>query len=188
MRGVGGRGLVASGLLDVALLTAFASRPLGPRTRPPSALASAAGCWALVLLSPTLASHGLLEHSQNGGSYCHLCAALSFLLGVLVKTLPRWWHHSPSVMCPLTACTSIGSSLPGPLPHSFVRSFLPASPPRRPLSQLPCLWWPGGERSSSWSLAQGDHCMALTTPSLFGPVSMCTHGRRLLNIVGSGSG
>lgn len=71
-------------------------------------------------------------------------------------------------MCPSTACTRVGSSLPGSLPIAhppFYNPFLPMPSPI-PLPQLPWLW-------SSSSLAQGEDHMTLTTPSSFGPQFPC---------------
>lgn len=94
---------MASGLLDIALLTVSAPWPLGR----PCVLAHLAYCplgpaysihsrmlgTCSVLLSLTVDSCDLLEHSQHGGLYsCHhlwLISDLRFLLGVSVGTLPR---------------------------------------------------------------------------------------------------
>lgn len=57
------------------------------------------------VLSLTIASRDLLEHSQHCGFYfCHhlwLISDLRFLIGVAVGTLPRWWYH---IVHPVKSC------------------------------------------------------------------------------------
>lgn len=122
MRGVSRGDLVASGLLDIALLTVSGPWPLGRHCPGVSDLCLLSASWAQDLptrptlrssrmlgtrsvLSLTVASCDLLEHSQHGGLYsCHhlwLISDLRFLLGVSVGTLPRWWYH---IVHPVKSC------------------------------------------------------------------------------------
>lgn len=153
--------------------------PPGPRACH-SALHSRMLGTCSVLLSLTVDSCDLLEHSQHGGPYfCHhlwLISDLRFLLGVSVGTFPRWWYHivHPVKSCAPSNCLHQGRHLSTRFPsHSLltvlISPFCPFCPSGYSFPSCP------GCGNLEGRTCHPCPCMTLTMPSLFGPQFPCLH-------------